>query len=283
MTPQDPLHKLLSTGDAAGARVLLAEEDLSVKYSRDSLLAALMWASEHGETQCVFNILAACSASPGLDADGASLIPARARDRDDYSPSIAEALRLAALNGFEASVKLLAAAGPHVDDISYALMEAAKNGHLSCVEALIPLCDPAACDAQALVWAALGGHLACVERLLQVSTSCSGICQALVEASGNGHVECVNLLLPRCDPSADNSLALRWAIWEGQAEIVDILLPHSDPLAVGDNGHDAMATAINDGHANIVTLIEFFFAKQERDAILDTLDTPAATSSTPRL
>ena len=51
MTQQDPLHKLLSTGDAAGARVLLAEEDLSVKYSRDSLLAALMWASEHGETR----------------------------------------------------------------------------------------------------------------------------------------------------------------------------------------------------------------------------------------
>lgn len=275
MTPtsqQEQLHALLSMGDFPGVKNLLGAGDLSTLYSKASLLNALLWASDNGEAQCVADLLAACGSSPQA-----------ARHHSDHSPSIAAALESAAIKGFEACVTLLAAAGPHVDDIARALMCAAKNGHLSCVEALIPLCDPAASDAQALVWAAESGHLACAQRLLPLSLASAGVWQALIEASGNGHAACVRLLLPHCDPLREDSLALRWAAWEGRGEIVEILLPHSDPKAFSEQGHDAIATALNAGHDDIANLIEFFLATQERDAILESLSSPSAIAQKPRL
>jgi ankyrin repeat protein len=146
-----------------------------------------------------------------------------------------QALRWAALRGFEQIVRLLLAltgeraVDPRALD-DECIRFAALNGHLGVVCALLAdgRCDPAALDNYAIRAAARLGHLEIVHALLRE---------------------------PRVNPGAQQSAALRVAAAGGHAGVVEALLAVPEEHRAVDPGacdHEAMRSALRLGATDIV-------------------------------
>jgi len=151
-----------------------------------------------------------------------------------------------------------------------ALMEAAYLGQLDEVKSLasegtsVDFADSE--KRTSLMWAAFNGHTAVIEYLLgeglQVDAKDSNGRTALMYAASGPFAEAVELLLKKgatvnVQGTLEGFTALMTAASEGQLEVVRLLLEHgSDPALEDQDGDTAASFARQNGHAEVVALLE---------------------------
>lgn len=151
-----------------------------------------------------------------------------------------------------------------------ALMEAAYLGRLDEVKRLVSAGTSVDfVDSEkrtSLMWAAFNGHTAVIEYLLgaglQVDAKDANGRTALMYAASGPFAEAVELLLKKgaavnVQGTLEGFTALMTAASEGQLEVVRLLLEHgSDPALKDQDGDTAASFARQNGHAEVVTLLE---------------------------
>jgi ankyrin repeat protein len=120
----------------------------------------------------------------------------------------------------------------------------------------------------ALMYAAYNGHTEVMEKLIQKGASVN-LCDsygrtALMFASSGPYPAAVKLLLTnKADPNMadkeEHFTALMYAAAEGQLEIVKLLISYkADPTSKDIDGDNAMTFAVNNGHKDVVNLLQPF-------------------------
>lgn len=120
----------------------------------------------------------------------------------------------------------------------------------------------------ALMYAAFNGHTSIIEKLIKkgalVNLADNYGRTALMFASSGPYPEAVRLLLknqadPNIQDKDEHFTALMYAAAEGQTEVVKILLTfNADPKLKDADGDDAQTFARNNGHNDIVKLLQPF-------------------------
>ncbi len=121
----------------------------------------------------------------------------------------------------------------------------------------------------ALMYAAFNGHADIMEKLIsngaKINLTDNFGRTALMFASSVPNPEAVRILLKnQADPDIadkeEHFTALMYAAAEGQTEVVKILLAfRADPLKKDADGDNALTFARNNGHKEIVTLLQKYF------------------------
>jgi len=121
----------------------------------------------------------------------------------------------------------------------------------------------------ALMYAAYNGHTEIMEKLIQKGASVN-LCDsygrtALMFASSGPYPAAVKLLLtnnadPNMADKEEHFTALMYAAAEGQLEIIKLLITYkADPTLKDIDGDNAMTFAQNNGHKDVVGILQPFF------------------------
>ncbi len=180
-------------------------------------------------------------------------------------------LQLAAENGHEAVVQVLAEAGAEVsaydeENRRIIIESAAKNGHDLVLRTLNhngALEYLVYTRTTALHLAAGNGHVAATQTLLDIGiptdTTNSSEQSALLLAAGNGHVAATQALIEVGVPidmiNASGQSALHVAAKSGHSKVVELLLEYdADPFLLG-NGETPVHLAAKGGHTNVLEAV----------------------------